>query len=180
MKMLERIVEFTPAFDKRDPDPQKNFGIGGVDLRMVLKGPEGAVQFLLLTQWMLPNVQAELDARATPRSLSRPIAADLGYHSRTPRYDGQKPMGSEKYDLKALSRNLRAMANGGGEPEVVSHPTGTFTPCEYLDGEPCYYDGSGLNADRIWLVLLHEGSEGVWRELEQYYADVFHAEAVES
>lgn len=38
----ERIVEFTPAFDKRSSDPSKDYGIHGVDMRMVLKGVTAA------------------------------------------------------------------------------------------------------------------------------------------
>jgi hypothetical protein len=56
-----------------------------------------------------------------------------------------------------------------------SEPTGTFEPCRYLDGKPCYYDGSSLNAERIFDVLTAEGDEGVWRELEAYYHATFQA-----
>ena len=45
--------------------------------------------------------------------------------------------------------------------------------CEYLNGKPCYYDGSGLNAERIYEVLLERGSDGVWQELESFYNEVF-------
>jgi hypothetical protein len=34
--MFERIVTMNPAYDKRNADPSKNYGIHGVDLRMVL------------------------------------------------------------------------------------------------------------------------------------------------
>lgn len=44
----ERIVEFTPAFDKRSSDPSKDYGIHGVDMRMVLKGENAATQFVQL------------------------------------------------------------------------------------------------------------------------------------
>ena len=49
--------------------------------------------------------------------------------------------------------------------------------CEYLDGKPCYYDGSGLNAESIYEVLLKEGSDGVWRELKDFYKNVFGSDA---
>ena len=45
--------------------------------------------------------------------------------------------------------------------------------CQYLDGKPCYYDGSGLNAERIFEVLKQKGSEAVWKELEEYYKSIF-------
>jgi len=37
----------------------------------------------------------------------------------------------------------------------------------------CQYDGSSLNAERIYNVLLEEGDLGVWRELETYYNRLF-------
>jgi hypothetical protein len=149
---MERIVIFSPAFDKRHPEPGKNYGIHGVELKMVLKGDKGATQFVLYTNWMLPHVTKEMDNRILRESTTgrlsdislrctyHPLPADLGYHSPVPQYEGQS---------------------------ICSQS------CEYLDGKPCYYDGSGLNAERIYEVLLKEGSEGVWKELENYYNDLF-------
>lgn len=169
---LKRILEFTPAFDRRDPDPSKCYGIHGVQMRFVVKGPLGAVQFLLYTNWQLPHVRQECEKRGCGSyCLNKPMAADLGYHSPAPRYEGQEPIGSTKVkwvDGKIGERGLKV-------PE--SEPTGTFTPCPYLDGKPCYYDGSGLNAERIFDVLTAEGDVGVWRELEAYYHETF-AQAV--
>lgn len=150
MSEFERIVTMSPAFDKRHTDPSKNYGIHGVDLRMVLKGPLGAAQFVLYTNWQLPHVTQE-----TIRKASRldqigiecaflPTPADLGYHWKTPRYEGQK----------AIQQS-----------------------CEYCDGQPCYYDGSGLAAERIYQVLLAKGSDGVWRELEAMYREIAGSEA---
>lgn len=135
--VLRRDVQFLPAFDKRNPDPCKNYGIHGVELRMHLIGDAGAVQFVLYTNWQLPHVTKEFEGRGRS-SLDAPIPADLGYHSKTPMYEGH-------------------------ERQKGCH----------LLGCDCYYDGSGLNAERIYEVLLREGSDGVWRELESYYAEIF-------
>ena len=88
---MEKIVEFTPAFDKRHTDPNRNYGIHGVDLRMVLKGMLGAVQFVLYTNWQLPHVQEEIRKNIPPDKyfLHEPFPADLGYHSPKPIYEGQ-------------------------------------------------------------------------------------------
>ena len=141
---MERIIEFTPAYNRRDPDPSKDYGIGGVKLRFLLKGNRGAVQFCLLTNWMLPEVQKERDERIPDRELPywlhKPLPTDLGYHSLIARYDDQKVI----------------------DPH-----------CPYLDGKPCYYDRSAFGADRIFEVLLREGDKGVWRELEKYYSEIF-------
>ena len=149
---FERIIEFTPAFDRRDVDPSKNYGIHGVDLCMVLQGAEGAVQFVLYTNWHLPEVAGSTPDPISPhydyaRKLSDfgaggPLPADLGYHSPRPIYEGQTPM----------------------------------SECKIIDG-PCYYDGSGLNAWMPFEALLREGHAGVWRVLEDYYRETFAADA---
>lgn len=130
---LERTVEMSPAYDKRDPDPTKNYGIGCVLITFILKGERGAVQFKMGSGWFLPqNKNAHSDFY--------PSAWDKGYHSYIPRYDGQ---------------------------------TTVTDSCHVLDGKPCYYDGSTLNAEPLLEVLLREGSEGIWRELEEYYKESF-------
>jgi hypothetical protein len=40
--------------------------------------------------------------------------------------------------------------------------------CEIANG-PCYYDGSGLNAEHFLGLLLTKGDGEVWAELEAYY-----------
>ncbi len=123
----ERIVTMNAAYDKRHKDPNKNYGIHGVDLRMVLKGEKGATQFVLYTGWHLPHVQKELIKKefANPsllgiEMLAEPLPADLGYHSPTPQFEGQSNMGD----------------------------------CDILEGGDCYYDGSSLNAERMYKILL--------------------------
>ena len=49
--------------------------------------------------------------------------------------------------------------------------------CEYCDGEPCYYDGSGLNANDAMYALVNGGDEGLWEFLDAYYECVFEDKA---
>lgn len=90
---MEKITKFHPAFDKRDPDPNKDCGIHGVDLRMILKGELGAVEFSVFTNWHLPHVAKELRERMSSETyiLYEPIPASLGFHSYKPIYENQKP-----------------------------------------------------------------------------------------
>jgi hypothetical protein len=138
---LTREVTFAPAFDRRDPDPKKNYGIHGVEIRFVLKGKKGATQFVIYTNWFLPHVQKELYAKGDISHRLRfnqpePMGADIGYHSLVPQYKGQTKM-----------------KDG----------------CQYLDGKPCYYDGSGLRADEFIPAFLAGGSDAVWKMLEEEY-----------
>lgn len=151
---MEKIVELTPAWDKRHTEPSKDYGVHGVDLRMYLKGDKGAVQFVLSTGWLLPetlgvpvdSLYRYSEANASRKTSSHyPMAVDLGYHSPVPHYEDQ-----------------------------------TSFDCELLEGGKCYYDGSSLNAERIFNILLHEGSDGVWRELEIYYNELFEGVTLDS
>lgn len=68
---FEKTIEFRPAYDKRDPNPLKNYGIHGVDMCWYLKGPKGVIQFVVF------NV------------FHKPTPAYLDYHSYIPMYEGQ-------------------------------------------------------------------------------------------
>jgi hypothetical protein len=149
---FERVTQFLPAYDKRDPDPRKDYGVHGVDLLMYVKGSLGIVQFRLFTGWLLPetvgatkgdwpqveyhdysqNINNQISARMYP------MPADLGYHWTSPRYRDQ------------TGRN----------------------DCYLLDGQTCYYDGSTLNSWEPFEVLLREGSDGVFKYLEDYYKEL--------
>lgn len=140
---MERITEIYPAFDKRSSDPTKNYGIGSCTLKMVLKGERGAVQFVIYTGWNLPHVTEEYRAKMRPDK----------YFLFEPMpadigYHSPKPMYKSQEPIQQ--------------------------ECPYLDGKPCYYDGSGLQAIEVYEnILLTEGSEGVWKHLEQKYKDWF-------
>lgn len=132
-----RVIEFTPAYDRRNSDPKRNYGVHGVDLRFLLKGSNGAIQFLLFTGWHLPHVREEHKQRdASAYRLGFPIAADLGYHSFVPRYAGQEPMTED---------------------------------CPVLDGKRCYCDGSGLQAEPVFDILVEQGEEKMWEKLQEEY-----------
>lgn len=141
---MERITKFLPAYDKRNPDPHKNYGIHGAELLMVLKGDKGAVEFVVYTHWHLPHVQEEL-IRNIKDSLDVrcsfvPMPSNLGYHSKEKRY----------YDQEMASET-----------------------CGYCDGEPCYCDGTSLGSEEAFKILVKEGSDGAWEFLEKYYIEIF-------
>lgn len=141
---LERITEITPAFDKRHKNPSKNYGIHGVNLKFLVKGDLGVVQFLIYTNWQLPHVEDEMADKAFSKdanwikALLYPIPADLGYHSPKPIYKDQRSMN-----------------------------------CEYIAGGKCFYDGSGYNAKKPYKIMVEKGGEAMWKFLEKYYHRVF-------
>ena len=90
---FERTVTVEPGYERRSDDPNKNYGICPCKIRFVLKGPKGAVQFLIGTDWYPKHVQEERrrpDGRLWESSYRiRPNGWDIGYHSPVPRYEGQ-------------------------------------------------------------------------------------------
>lgn len=45
--------------------------------------------------------------------------------------------------------------------------------CEWCDGKPCYYDGSGVNASDAMYALVNGGDSALWEFLDGYYKSVF-------
>lgn len=150
--MLEHIVRFEPGYDcikfecicgSKDCKPNSggSHGRSGLSIRFVAKGEAGAVQFLLCTGWLPQH------AMSSPISIwgirewgGHVMPRDLGYHSKTPRCDGQAVIDSA---------------------------------CEWCDGQPCYYDGSGLNAYDAMYALVNGGGDALWAFLDGYYDATF-------
>ena len=137
---LERIVWVSSGFDKRHTDPKKNYGIGACRITFVLKGAEGAVQFMIGTDWYPPVVQRERRQQRhdfdTRFDKIKPDGWDVGYHSPKPMYEGQTPMERS---------------------------------CELVAGGVCYYDGSGLRADDWVEQFILGGTPWLWPQLETEY-----------
>jgi hypothetical protein len=149
--MKERIVRFEQGhdcikfeckFDKDTCIPREggSHGKHGLSIRFVLKGDKGAVQFLIYTGWLPQYAEGWAQISSIRDWGCGMMPADLGYHSKTPTYEGQTSMTES---------------------------------CEYCDGEPCYYDGSTLNASNAMYVLVNGGDEALWTYLEQYYEAIF-------
>lgn len=87
---FERKIVISGAYDKRHEDPSKNYGVHGMDMKFYLIGPKGAVQFIFYSAQHLRHVADEMLAR-TGRAYNpfHGMGADIGYHSATPRYEGQ-------------------------------------------------------------------------------------------
>lgn len=76
---MEKIIQFKPAFDKRDPNPLKNYGIHCMEMYMVLKGELGAISFCVYTGWYLQHIEEGSPANG----------AAICYHSYKPKYEDQ-------------------------------------------------------------------------------------------
>jgi hypothetical protein len=141
-----RRVEFKAAYDRRHSDPAKNYGIHGVDMGFLLSNEMGTVQFVLYTGWQLPHVKNELMGRTYEA-----IGGDPHWMERPTPADIGYHSPVPRYDGQTLMTDS----------------------CPFLDGRPCYYDGSSLNAEKVFDVLLNKGSDGLWKELERRHVNIF-------
>lgn len=138
---FERIVAVNPAYDKRDTDPNKNYGIHSCDMFMVLKGEKGAVSFSLSTGWFLPETLPWKEECITKMGLGTSWeghGTSVAYHSPTKMQD---------WDFHQEK-------------------------CDWL-GTECYGDAGFIISDMPYDLLIREGSEAVWKWLEDYYNQVF-------
>lgn len=125
-------------------DKRPKYGQHCVDFTFFVKGPEGAVQFRLFTGWYLSLIPKP---DAPWQELCKTL--HLG--------ENDSPMPA---DLGYHSPHPRYEGQ-------------TSMSCTLLPSGECYYDGSSLNAYKIFSTMVHEGGEAMWAELEKYYASTF-------
>ena len=155
---MDRKLWFTPAFDKTDPDPSKDYGVGDLELRFVLSGEKGAVEFQLATNWYQPHVM-ERRLQAVKRDVLMDKADFLIRHFIEP-----MPLDICYFSPVRLSEDDSYFENG------------IFT---FRGGEPCFYgyeyrnDQDEISHDAAYWKLVTEGDEALWKYLEDYYVRVF-------
>lgn len=149
----ETWVEVSPSYYLVRDEPAKNYGVGNVRMWFYLKGPKGAVQFQIGTDWGIKPVREHLERFGwsqydDPR---QPRGWDLGYHSHEPHYDGQGPMGDDCevlggkcfYDGSSLQAEkvVEGFLAGGTNwlwPKLAEYYRYTFEDGPYPDFTPEY------------------------------------------
>ena len=149
MADLKRTFEIIPGYDYRDNPEKIQYGQHCMNMRFFVSGELGVVQFVLSTGWY-------------PEMIAKPTA-----------------------DWQEL---LRVIDSGMNAPMAVDldyhSPVARYEdqrsmgPCVYLDGKDCFYDGSSLNGYKLLSLMIHEGGEAMWKELEDYYKSTFERKEV--
>ena len=88
MAELEKWIDWYPAWDKRNTDPAKNYGVHGVEIVWYVKGPKGGVSFSIYTNWMLPHLRKKWDEYEKVMFMEAK-GMDLSYHAKVPQYEDQ-------------------------------------------------------------------------------------------
>jgi hypothetical protein len=155
---MERKILFIPAFDKTDPDPKKDYGVGCLELRFLLIGEKGVVEFQLLTQWFQEHVMVR-----RLESLKKDIW-----------------MGKQDFLLRHFLDPFPADVNYWSLNRISEDDTIFAEGVSYVfDGKPCYYGYKYVDSDDTRSVdnalrkLVEEGDEALWKYLEEYYLEVF-------
>jgi len=143
---FERITRTRPPFDKRSTTPGKNYGVGGLQIWFILKGPQGAIQILLGTKLYPSKVMKEWRAKGEAYPFHNDEECmdcwDVGFHSK------KRP----EYMDKSQQRE-----------------------CDVLPGKKCYYDGSSLRGrdDKVVENYIEHGEDWIWKYLEERYYEYF-------
>lgn len=141
---FEKITKVRLPFDRRHTDDQKNYGIGGLDVWFILKGPRGAVQFAVNFPQYLPHIDREYPPKFPDwNERKRIMGFDVGYHALEPQFEGQTQMGDcDVFDGK---------------------------PC-YYDGSGLRAD---TWVDEIFSVRGKRPEDILWAKLEEEYYELF-------
>lgn len=156
---MEHKILFLPAWDKTDPDPNKDYGVSDLTLKFLVIGNKGTVEFELHTNWYLDYV---MDRRL--QSIKRDVYA--GKEDFLLKYFIHPFPADICYDsLERMSEDDIYFENGLDG---------------ILDHKPCYYgyryeeEENGLwTTDYVYKKLIEEGDKAVWDYLETYYSEVF-------
>ena len=156
---ITRLALFEPPFvvdDSRPPGPADY--VQRLDAAVAAGRPGDAVELFMTGAVGMP-------AEAVAGLRQSPFWPALEAVAHTIAYDG-RIMGS------TMSGQPLPADLGYHSPKPRYEDQSAMDDCDILGGE-CYYDGSGLNAERVYERLLREGDQGVWLALEGYYEDVF-------
>ena len=97
LKDGERAIFMVPAFEAIDPDPSKNYGIGGVHINFAMRKGYMVIEVGFLTNWFLPETQERLADR--PDSYFRPLPTCEGLFFHHPKRSSEWQRKNEKCKL---------------------------------------------------------------------------------
>lgn len=147
MSDLRREFLVYPAYDKRSEDKGQHC----VDMLWLVRGELGVVQFRLFTGWSA-NVIGSPDLGWSELSATSTYMSD---------YSPERVWPPMPADI------------GYHSPTPMYEGQQPMDKCEWLPQGFCYYDGSSLNAERYFAILVHQGGEALWMALEEYYVERF-------
>lgn len=142
-----RVVRFRPAFHRCDPNPSKDYGIGGVRMLWVLRVNDWAMTWDVSTDWGLP---------------------DEAFRAARP--DCKHP--SHRNGYPRMHRGASGGAVDWHSPvplwEDSEQPSQLCCP---ITNAPCYLDTGFILGDDLFDLLREDGDEAVWMKLRELMED---------
>jgi hypothetical protein len=156
---MNRKLLFLPAWDKTDLDPKKDCGVSCLDMKFLVIGANGIVEFDLGTNWYQDHVvykrvnwikESVLSGKKDflIKYIMSPFPTDICYYSRT-----------------RLSEDDILFENGWSHLEDMSLVYYGYRYREESDGL--------WTTDYVLKLLVENGDEVVWNYLENYYIETF-------
>lgn len=149
---LQRALAHVPGYVDTDTGPQ-SIGKHGMELEWLLRGPNGAVFFNLMTGWVPGEVGNEFkyrdngSTRPTPHALYYPSSGRIGYHALSLQPDDEQWQGAAP----------------------------TTKDCELAHREPgpCWSSVLGYGiADELMVEYVREGEQVIWDYLKKTYDEL--------
>jgi hypothetical protein len=164
---FERLIEFTPAWDRRDSNPKKDYGIGDVEIRFFVIFDRRAIQFSIGTHWYLPQTVERIYNNTFDHFMCGARPRDIAYHSPIAMEEGQDPVGAVEIDTE--------------HPTVIDDhviapfsflKTNKFTQCRFTKGR-CFMGCSFSRGRTALATLIEKGSDELWEFLEAEFVSTF-------
>jgi len=155
---VNRKIMFMPAFDKINPDPSKNYGIGCLELRFILEGEKGVIEFQLLTNWYQEHVM-----KRRFEFLKKDV------------WSGKKDFLIRGF-LEPFPVDICIWSLSKRHEDCLFFEEGVSY---VFDGKPCYYDyiyrdnNDDVAHDVAYRKLVDDGEESLWKYLEEQYVEAF-------
>lgn len=144
MSEVTRSVKVHPSYHRCDPDPHQNYGIGSATAVFTLQKDGSAIEFEVLTGWIMPLE----DFRAANPDCNHP------------RHGGEPP--------SSPAMAARVMYHFNGDPgDAMDGPS----DCSYTDTGTCWSDGGYAIGDPLFRLLVVEGSDAMYAEMEKMLDD---------
>ena len=138
---LTRSIQWTPSAH-------------GLEMRWLVHGPDGCVQFSVNTYWTAETVGRDLGARPS----RQPYAKDVGHHWHTPTYNGESRMDS---------------------CDLISNPDGCYYDGSGLHADDVFRVLIAEGGEAVWVALedyyeqCRQGAAEAAAERQGWYAEAW-------
>jgi len=156
---MEHKILFLPAFDRTDPDPKKNYGVGDLGIKFLVIGNKGIVEFDLSTNWYFDYV---MDRRVEwiKDLVQQKKENFLIKHVLCP-----KPMDLCYYSSVKVFEDDCYFENG---LHFLENKSLVYYGYKYMDEKE-----NMVAHDVAYWRLIKQGEDALWQYLEEYYYEVF-------